>query len=134
MFELLEQTADFGFRARSRTRPELFETAAQALVSIALETTNIRPREAYPLAAQGEDDEALLGNWLGAVLLLLEGSGLALGRFRVIALEPGRVVGHALGEPRDAERHPAKTTVSGIARLEIVRDQNGWCAEVHLER
>ena len=55
MFEILEHTADIGFRVRGKTLAELFESAAQALVSIAVEIEDITPRQAYPLAAQSED-------------------------------------------------------------------------------
>jgi SHS2 domain-containing protein len=33
MFEVLEHTADIGFRATAKDLPELFETAAEALVA-----------------------------------------------------------------------------------------------------
>ena len=46
MFEILEHTADIGFRARGRSLAELFETSALALVSIALETGDVSPRAA----------------------------------------------------------------------------------------
>ena len=43
-FEVLEHTADIGFRAWGATAAELFENAAQAMMSIAAETETIDPR------------------------------------------------------------------------------------------
>jgi SHS2 domain-containing protein len=53
-FEVLEHTADIGFRATANSLPELFESAAEALVATAIETGNVEERESYALAA--EDD------------------------------------------------------------------------------
>ncbi len=135
MFEILEHTADIGFRARAGTLPALFEAAAEALVSIALEPEGIEARERYPLTAEGEDDESLLVNWLGEVLWLLDGRRLALCRFHVLDLAPGRISGEAFGEPRDPDRHRAKLIVKGVTyhQLKIVQDASGWCAEVFLD-
>lgn len=135
MFEILEHTADIGFRARARTLPELFEASADALVSIALDVGRVTHRESYPIEVAGEDNESLLVNWLSEVLWLMDARRLALGRFRVTAIEPGRLVGHALGEPRDPERHRAKLMIKGVTyhQLKVVQDADGWCAEVYLD-
>jgi SHS2 domain-containing protein len=135
VFEILEHTADIGFRARARTLPELFEACAGALVSIALDPGHVMQRESYPIEAAGDDTESLLVNWLSEVLWLLDGRTLALGRFRVTAIEPGRLIGHAVGEPRDPERHRAKLMVKGVTyhQLKIVQEENGWYAEVFLD-
>ena len=50
MFEVLEHTADIGFRATAATLPELFEAAAEALVAIVLDPANIAARETIELA------------------------------------------------------------------------------------
>src|SRR5574341_2011272 len=114
MFEILEHTADIGFRARGRTPAELFEASAEAMVSIALEMEDISPRSEYPLAAAGLDDESLLVNWLNEVLYSIDGERLALRHFRVSDLAAGRVSGVAFGEPRDSARHRAKLIVKGV--------------------
>ncbi len=93
MFEILEHTADIGFRARGRSREEMFESAALALESVALQVERVEPKIPYPIAAAGEDDESLLVNWLSEVLFYLDARQVAMCRFRVEQLESGRVVG-----------------------------------------
>src|SRR5437879_9354249 len=105
MFEILEHTADLGFRVRAGSLPELFETAAEALVEIAMETAAIIPRNAYSLEAEGDSNESLLVNWLSEVLYRLDGERLAMRNFAVNELTANRVSGEARGEPRDAARH-----------------------------
>jgi SHS2 domain-containing protein len=135
MFEILEHTADIGFRARGSTQAELFENAAEALVSIAIETGDIAPRQPYPLAAVGEDLPSLLVNWLSEVLFWLDARNIAMRRFEIQELSPGRVAARAFGEPRSPERHRAKLVIKGVTyhQLRVWEDENGWWAEVFLD-
>ena len=135
MFEILEHTADIGFRAHGGTLLDLFASAAEALVSIALEVEEIAPREAYPIAAEGEDRESLLVNWLSEVLYLVDGRRIGLRRFEIRELEDGRVAGQGFGEPLDPARHRAKLVVKGVTyhQLKIAEDGDGWHAEVFLD-
>ncbi len=135
MFEILEHTADIGFRARGRTLAELFETSALALVSIAIETDDVSPRAEYPLAASGHDRESLLVNWLSEVLYAIDGARFALRRCRVAEISETRVSGTGAGEPRDPARHRAKLVVKGVTyhQLRIVESPDGWSADVFLD-
>lgn len=134
-FEILEHTADIGFRARGRTREQMFENAALALESIVLEMDAVQPRKAYAIAAAGEDEESLLVNWLNEVLFFLDGRRVAMSRFRIEEATPLQVSGRAWGEPRDPDRHRPRLVVKGVTyhQLKITRDGNGWCAEVYLD-
>jgi len=134
-FEILEHTADIGFRAWARDLASLFESSAEALVAIAMETGNIAMSHSYPLEADGESNEALLVNWLSDVLYHLDGERLAISGFRVKELTPYRVSGEALGEPRDPARHHAKLIVKGITyhQLKIEEYEEGWYCEVYLD-
>lgn len=135
MFELLEHPADIGFRARAGAQAELFESCAEALISVAIETEGVEPRHAYPLEAEGYDAESLLVNWLNEVLYLWDARRLTLRRFRVLELGATRVTGEALGEPWDASRHRAKLVVKGVTyhQLRVGQDSRGWYAQVFLD-
>jgi SHS2 domain-containing protein len=135
MFEVLEHTADIGFRVTAGTLPELFEAAAEALVAIVLNPANIAARETIKLAAEGESKESLLVNWLSEVLYWLDGEHLALCAFKVHQFEAGRIAGSAKGESRDAARHEARLIVKGVTyhQLKIEKDPNGWLCEVYLD-
>jgi SHS2 domain-containing protein len=135
MFEVLEHTADIGFRARGRTLAGLFESAAEALVALALELEDVSPRESYALAAEGEDLESLLVNWLSEVLYWLDGKRVAMRRFEVKEIASGRVAAEGFGEPLDPARHRAKLVIKGVTyhQLRIERDEQGWVAEVYLD-
>ena len=135
MFEILEHTADIGFRAHARSVPELFETAALAMQSIALEVEQAEPRREYPLAASGEDRESLLVNWLSEVLYWIDGKQVVFHRFQVSEWSETRVSGAGWGEPRDPGRHPAKLIVKAVTyhQLRIAETAQGFEAEVYLD-
>ena len=135
VFEILEHTADIGFRARGCTKGEMFAAAALALESIALELDGVRPSQLYPLAVTGDDDESLLVNWLSEVLYHLDGLRVVMSRFQIDELSSTAVRGQGWGEPLDAARHAPKLVVKGVTyhQLKITKDAQGWCAEVYLD-
>jgi len=133
-FEVLEHTADIGFRATGATFPDLLAEAARALVSIAIDLDSIEPREPYPIAAKGEDREALLVNWLSEVLYYLDGRRIGLSRFEMEHCSSTAAAGLAFGEPRTM-RHESKLIVKGVTYhlLRIEESATGFSCEVYLD-
>jgi SHS2 domain-containing protein len=134
-FEILEHTADIGIRAFGSSVAELFENAAFAVESVALDPEAVEPRTSYPITATGEDDESLLVNWLNEVIWYLDGKRIALARFRVETLDSTTVAGHGWGEPRDPARHPPRLVVKAATYHQISIRATGdhWVAEVYLD-
>lgn len=125
-FEILEHTADTGFRVRGATLDELFANAALALASIVMDTSKAEAVERYPVAAEGEALEDRLVSWLNEVLYLMDGCGIA----------PARVsTGEVWGEPRNKARHPPRMIVKAVTyhQLSIRQEPEGWVAEVFLD-
>lgn len=135
MFEILEHTADIGFRAWGATPAELFVHAALALESIAVDTSHVEERYVYPLAAGGEDYETLLVNWLNEVLYYVDGERVVMGRFQIDQISPERVSGKGWGEPRDPVRHAPRLVVKGVTYHQLsVKEEGGrWVAQVFLD-
>ena len=134
-YEVLEHTADIGIRAWGRTLAELFENAALAVESVAVELERVEPRIVYTISASGEDRESLLVNWLNEIVYYLDGRRLAISRFRVDSLSETHVAGHGWGEPRDSERHPPRIVVKAATyhQLRISEEDQRWVAEVYLD-
>jgi SHS2 domain-containing protein len=135
VFEVLEHTADIGFRATGPTEAAMMEEAARALVSIAVEIDDVQARDSYALAAFGEDAPSRLVNWLNEVLYYLDGERVAFCRFQVNALEETAVAAIGWGEPRDPMRHGAKRIVKGVTyhQLSIEHNNGQWVCEVYLD-
>jgi len=135
MFEILEHTADIGFRVRAATPEELFARAAEALVWLAFEADSIEERESQHLEARAEDWESLLVNWLSEVLYLMDARCLLLRRFQVDRVGPEAVAGRGFGELWNPARHRAKLVIKGVTyhQLRVERGAEGWYAQVILD-
>lgn len=134
-FELLEHTADIGFRVEAADLRELFEAAAQALVSVAMDNRRVTAAKSVVISANGDSRESLLVNWLNEVVYVLDGERMAITRCKVQELTGTHLRGAALGEPRDPERHPARMVVKGVTyhQLRIEQSERGWFCEVYLD-
>lgn len=135
MFEILEHTADIGFRTWGATPAKLFENAAMALQSIAVEMEAADEVIPYPIAATGEDYESLMVNWLNEVLYYLDGERVVMGRVEVDRIAPDQVKALGWGEMRDSERHPPNVIVKGVTyhQLSVKQEEGRWSARVFLD-
>jgi SHS2 domain-containing protein len=135
MFEILEHPADVGFRATAGSLPELFESAAEALVSVALDPHNILPAQSATLRAEGDSNESLLVNWLSEVLYWLDGERFAIRSFKVHEFGSGRISAEVRGERLDPARHEVRLVVKGITyhQLKIENNDHDWTCEVYLD-
>lgn len=133
-YEVLEHTADIGFRAFGASWNELLINASLALVSIVMETDEVEARTPYPIAAQGDDREALLVNWLNEVLYYVDGEHVTFRRFEVQKADEETAVGIGFGEPR-SEKHAPKLIVKGVTyhQLRIEESAEGWSCQVFLD-
>jgi SHS2 domain-containing protein len=134
-FEILEHTADLGFRARAENLSGLFEAAAAALMAIVMDSAKASPVKSVTISATGDSRESLLVNWLNEVLYCLDGERLAIAQCKVRELSDMRVTAEIAGEPRDPERHEPRMVVKGVTyhQLKIQQDDRGWCCEVYLD-
>jgi SHS2 domain-containing protein len=135
MFEVLEHTADTGFRATASSLAGLFAECAMALQFIVLDPGGVQAAGSYPIAAAGEDTESLLVNFLSEVLYYLDGERVAFAHVDITELTANRIVAYGWGERRDPLRHPPKIVVKGVTyhQLEVSQTAEGWRAQVFLD-
>src|SRR5438128_739086 len=129
-FEILEHPADIGFRAFAPTLPDLYASAALAMLSIAGDPRAVEPRSEYRLTVESGDRDGLMVDWLNEVLYWYDGKRIALREFRV-ELDEYRIDATAAGEPRDAERHRSHLIVKAVTyhQLKIEERDGQWIAE-----
>ena len=134
-FEILEHTADIGFRAWGATAEELFANAAKAMMSIATDTETVRAAGEISVEVAGTDYADLLVNWLSEVLYLFDSCRFTPKEFRIEAMEPTRLRATLRGEPRDEARHAWKLIIKAVTYHELeVAERNGrWEARVYLD-
>jgi SHS2 domain-containing protein len=132
MYETFEHTADLGLRVRAADLDTLFAEAAACLFSAVLEDVGaVRPAQSVTVEVSGTDREFLLFDWLRDLLLKFDEEHLVFGKFEVKVRDDG-LSGTAWGEPLDPARHLLAHEVKAITyhELKVVRDGDGWLAEV----
>ena len=134
-FEILEHTADIGFRAWGPTPATLFENAAQAMGAIAADSGSIDARAEMSVEVTGEDYESLLVNWLSEIVYLFDSGRFAAARCQVEEISPKELRARLIGEPRDPSRHPWRLIIKAVTyhEIEVVERDGRWEARVFLD-
>lgn len=134
-FEILEHTADIGFRAWAADAGGLFVASARALFEIAADMHDVRPAESREIVVEGEDYESLLVNWLSELVSLFDAGLFAPCAYEVEEIGPTRFLCRCPGEPRNPARHPWRLIVKAVTYHQLaVAQRNGrWEARVFLD-
>jgi len=126
-FEFLEHTADAYIAAYGKDLAEAFENAALAMFDVMTEVEKVSPKAEDRVEVTGEDEFALLYNWLEALLVKFDVSGMLYSKFEVWHLGQihDRLVLNARiwGEEFDPSKHLQKVGVKAVTyhRMEIVK-------------
>ncbi len=134
-YEILEHTADIGFRAWGPSPSELFCNAARAMMAIATEPETLSGLEERELETRGGDYPDLMVNWLSEVLYLFDTNQFAARDFRVDDIAADRLRAMLIGEPREPERHPWELIIKAVTyhQLKVEQQNSRWQAEVFLD-
>jgi SHS2 domain-containing protein len=134
-YRQLAHTADLGLQVWGRTRAELFENAAEGLVSVITDRRRLRARIHREIEVEAPDMEALLIVWLNHLLYLYDVEAFLGSGFEVASLCGERLTALVWGEPFDPARHIGKSAVKAATyhQLKITRLENGWQARVILD-
>jgi SHS2 domain-containing protein len=134
-FEILDHTADTGFRAWGATAAELFENSARAMLALSADISAVEERQEKSIELESENYESLLVDWLNEILYLFDSDAFAPKRFYVDEVTPTRLKARLAGEPRDPKRHPWTLIVKAVTYYELkVEQRNGrWDSQVFLD-
>jgi SHS2 domain-containing protein len=125
-FERLEHTADAYLAAYGKDLAEAFENAAAGMFNVMTEIEKIRPQIEDEVEVRGDDEYALLYNWLEVLLLRFDLKGMLYSRFRVVQLSQdsnGFVLRAELcGERFNPKRHLQKVGIKAVTyhHMEVI--------------
>jgi len=127
--------ADIGVRGIGRTIGESFEQAAIALTAVMTDPTKVFARREIRVERTAGDREALLVEWLNALVYEMAVRSMIFSRFEVgieMTNEGDRLHGLAWGEEIDVARHEPAVEVKGATytSLFVGQDPDGaWVAQ-----
>jgi len=130
-FEFLEHTADLYIAAYGKTVEEAFANAAAAMFEGMIELDKVKPEIEESVNAEGHDEQALLYNWLEALLVKFDVAGTLYSRFKISPIEKTstgfKLKARIWGEPFDPKRHVSKVGVKAVTyhQMEILRHKKG---------
>jgi SHS2 domain-containing protein len=127
-FEFLEHTADAYVAAYGKTLEEAFENAAYATFEVMTDANMIEPKAKETIEVEGYDEQALLYNWLEALLIKFDTTGKLYSRFQIDKIERTKE-GYKLkakvwGETYNPEKHLQKVGIKAVTyhRMEIIKN------------
>lgn len=125
-YERLEHTADAYLAAYGKDLTEAFESAAAGMFNVMTQVEKIRPQTEDEIEVRGDDEYALLYNWLEALLLRFELKDMVYSKFKVqqLSQDPNGFFLKAdlWGERFDPKRHLQKVGIKAVTyhQMEII--------------
>jgi len=138
-FEILEHTADMGIQVWGETWEEVFQWAAEGMVSLIVDLSTVIKREKRTLHLQRDTGEELLLTWLKEILFLMEKGGMVFSEFQIGKDNFSHknsdnywLYGFLRGEKRDPSRHEICTEIKAVTRHGFFLDKKGplWKARI----
>lgn len=134
MYEVIDHTADVGFRVQGSSLAGLFVNAAEALFDITISSKRpFIPAIDVPIMIEAPSVDQLLVRWLQELLYIYEMRHLILKNFWIDEIDERHLIGSAKGSKFDSIRHSQKLSIKAVTyhQLEVVKDESGrWHAKV----
>jgi SHS2 domain-containing protein len=131
-YKFIEHTADLGIIVYGEDQIDLFERAAEVLMDLMLGGTPHGNSSPLPISLSGNDLEDLMVRWLGEILYLFEGEGLALTAAHVDDITPVRIRATLETVPFDPERHDILHAIKAVTyhQLYVGQKDDRWEARI----
>jgi len=130
-FEFLEHTADLYIAAYGKSLEEAFENAAYATFEGMTDLNKVEPKLEDKVEVEGHDEQALLYNWLEALLVKFDVTENLFSRFKISSIKKTqdgfKLKAKIWGEPFNPVKHLSKVGVKAVTyhQMEILRDAQG---------
>ncbi len=126
-FDYFDVSADVGVTAWGATFAEAAAALARGVFNLIVPLRAVEPKEAREVAVEGNDEAALLVNWINELLYLHDLERWLLARAEVGKCAPPTLSARVVGEHFNPSRHPRGTLVKAATYhdLSILRGPDG---------
>lgn len=131
-YEVFDHTAEAGITVSAPTLSDLFETAAEGMLSFIVDAGSVENRAWIERRVEADDLEGLLVAWLNDLLELLSAQEFVPKALVVDEVGEGRLRATVHGEPVDPQRHRFRLDVKAATyhQIEVRETADGWTARV----
>lgn len=128
----IPHTADLGLEVEAPTLGELFERAGLGMLGLMTDVAALEPQEERALTVDADDLDALMHDWLHALLVQFQAYGFAACEIALEEVGERHLHGRAAGLRIDPSRHPLYTEIKGVTyhQLAVRRTATGWWARI----
>ncbi|MBS7608914.1 MAG: archease [Candidatus Bathyarchaeia archaeon] len=129
-YRFLEHMADAYIAAYGKDLAEALENAAAAMFDVMTDIKKVGPEIEDYVEVSGEDEYALLYNWLEALLVKAEIEGMLYSKFKITELNRNnggfRLKAKIWGEKFNPQKHVQKVGVKAVTyhQMEIVKKKD----------
>jgi SHS2 domain-containing protein len=129
-YELFPHQADIGIRGRGGTEAAAFEQAAIALTAAVTNPADVHTHVPVEIRCEGPNSVTLFVDWINALIYEMGVRKMLFARFEV-AIDQGKLMATAWGEPVDRRRHEPAAEPKGATYTEArVQCEAGvWTAQ-----
>ncbi|HKI44808.1 MAG TPA: archease [Balneolales bacterium] len=134
-YQLIDHTADTGFRVRGSSPKELFEHAAFALFDIMADLKNVSPDQSKDINLSAADRVSLMVDWLSELNYFFFTEGLIFSDFEVYDIEENHLRARVKGERYMPAKHIIHTEVKAVTYhgMYIRQNKGEWEAQIILD-
>ncbi len=132
-YELLDHTADVGFRATGETLAEAFESATQAFADIVAYEDKPEPTDELRVEAEADDPEALLFDYLDRLIYTQDVEGVVVVDADVEADEDNLRLDAVLRITPIGDEAYLDIKAPTYSEMLAEKDDGGWALEAVLD-
>jgi SHS2 domain-containing protein len=138
-YYLLPHTTDAYIEAVGATLEEAMQFAGIALIDTICNVNSVSPVITEHIEASGDDEVALLHDWLESILLKFELEHWVFSEFKIAPIVKSeavyRTVAKAFGEKYDKEKHGAKVEVKAATyhKMVVLREEGSTIVQFILD-
>jgi SHS2 domain-containing protein len=123
-FEFLEHTADAKFRAYGKTLEEAFGNAAEAMFTVMLDISAVKPVVEKKITVSGTDEKSMLYNFLEELLFLLDSQHFFLHSVKSVKISGREVHATVVGDTETEYETHGDVKAITYNEMEITKEKD----------
>jgi SHS2 domain-containing protein len=126
-------TSDVMFEAYGSDLREVFESSAEAMMSVMCQIKRVGQKESREVEVKGKDERDLLFNWLQELIALVDTEGMFFSRFEIEEISSTRLKATVHGEEADPSKGETLVKAVTYYKFAFEKTKDGFRARVSLD-